>query len=179
MMVESPFLAAENSAYERRTRAFYRFVVASPLVLLITLGLVGHLHKPAFTGAKGSAEYDRRVLAFRERVIAATRATSKVTGSEEEAVREAKAWVSEFEAGKIGALPPAAYEDHFRDSVRNEVVATALLLSSKVVSGAEREMLAGHPASAARRALLGAQAIAPLGESELIASVETVMAERR
>src|SRR5690349_2225028 len=110
------YLAADDYAMDRRSRRLHRFLVSSPVVLLIALSAVGHLRKPAYVGAAGSPEYDRQVLAYRDRVVAVAEIVHHKEAEKQRFLPvEAGKWVAGYRSGTLLPLRPAAYEDHLRD----------------------------------------------------------------
>ncbi len=179
MAVKTPYLAAENSAMDRRSRGLHRFLVSSPVLLLIAVGLVGHLKKPHHIGAAGSAEYEKRVLAYRERVAAAQKLLVTLRHSDPDGIEaEAKNWSDDFAAGKLTALPPAAYEDHLANGVRGEVLQTALGLATSVIIRAEHTVQE-KPAEAAGAAMLAAETAFGVRNFELESHIKASMVARR
>jgi hypothetical protein len=180
MAVKTPYLAAENSAMDRRSRGLHRFLVSSPVLLLIAVGLVGHLKKPHHEGAAGSADFDRRVLAYRPRVAAVQDLLMSLKHSNPSKIEaEAKNWSDDFAAGKLSALQPAAYEDRLGNSVRGEVLHAGLGLATSVVIHAEATMRQGHTTAAAEEAMVAAETAFGVRGFELESHIQASMTIRR
>ena len=180
MAVKTPYLAAENSAMDRRSRGLHRFLVSSPVLLLIAVGLVGHIKKPHHEGAAGSADYDRRVLAYQPRVVVAEDVMLPQRHADPEKIKEeAQNWAAGFAAGKLTALQPAAYEDHLGSSVRGEVLHAGLGLSSALAIHAEETMRKGRTEDAAEEAILAAETAFGLRGFELESHIQASMTIRR
>lgn len=179
MALKTPYLAAENSAMERRSRALHRFLAGSPIALLIAVGLVGHIRKPPYAHPAGSAEYDRQVLAYQPRV-AATHAFRR--GDDEPSlleVAEAKVWIEGYASGALKPIGPAVYEDHLRDGVRGEIVRNGLNLASDVALAADRTLAKGKSAEGAQEALLASETAFGLRNFEIQAYLQSLLLVRR
>ena len=100
MTLDTPFLAAESPA-ARRSRALHRFTVASPLVLLMAVGLVGHVRRAPYAAPAGMAEYDRRVLAYGPRVAAVRSLAAQARLPLAQVRVEAERWVDAYRAGRL------------------------------------------------------------------------------
>ena len=179
MALPSPRLAAVNAVAERRSRALHRFIVASPVLLLIAIGLVGHLRHRPYASPAGTAEYDRRVLAYRERVAAAQALPDDDSPPFGPYSVEASRWVAGFRSGALTPLTPATYEDHLQTGVRGEVFRSGLTLALGLAVAAERRLDTGHPQDAASGALLCAQTAHGLRGFEIQACLQSLLVQRR
>lgn len=180
MGLMTSYLAAEDSTMDRRARGLHRFLVSSPVVLLIAISAVGHLRKPAHIGAAGTADYDRRVLAYRDRVVEVERMTNpeappRVTALESEAQK----WTAGYRSGTLEPLQPVAYEDHLRDGVRGEVLTAGLMLSSRLSAGAKTALEKGNYAQAAKDSLLATETVFGMRDFEFEAYLLCIHSARR
>jgi hypothetical protein len=165
---------------DRRARGLHRFLVSSPVVLLIAISAVGHLRKPAHIGAAGTADYDRRVLAYRDRVVEAERITDPDGPSNLAALEnEAKKWTEGYRSGQLEPLQPVAYEDHLRDGVRGEVFTAGLMLSSKLSANAKTAFENGRYVQAASDSLLATETVLGMREFEFEAYLLCIHSARR
>ena len=178
MALRTPYLAADNAGMERRARALHRFLVASPIALLIAVGLVAHLRKPPFPHPAGSAAYDRNVLAYRDRVAEVAR-LRKLPAGAPNAEAEARKWVAGYRSGELVAVPSAFYEDRLRDGVRGEVVRAGVALSSEVAQRAEQSLRAGDAPRAAELALLASETAFGFRRFEFQAYLQSLLGVRR
>lgn len=180
MSVKTPYLAAENSALDRRSRGLHRFLVSSPVLLLVAVGLVGHLTKPHHEGAAGTADYDQRVLAYQPRVAAAEALMIPLAQPDLKKIHEeAKKWTDDFASGKLTALQPAAYEDHLRDGPRGEILHDGLELATTLAIHSEESWRQGNAAVAADEAMLAAETAFGLRGFELESHIQASMTIRR
>lgn len=173
------FLAAENSATLRRYRALYRSIVASPFVLILAIGLVGHIHgKPHFqpTGTRG---YDHRVLAYRDRVVAVGAILASPEPSRSDLEREAHRWVAGLVSGELSDLRPAFYEDHLRDGPRGEVLRAGIELSTTLALRAEEAVHRGDSYRGAYDGALAAETSHGLRNFEVAAFLQCLLTSRR
>ncbi|RYG26026.1 hypothetical protein EON82_04935 [bacterium] len=165
---------------DRRSRRLHRFLVSSPVVLLIAISAVGHLRKPAHVGAAGTPEYDRRVLAYRDRVVAVQSLPRSEKASKLASLTaEADKWVDGYRSGTLLPLQPAAYEDHLREGVRGEVLTAGLRLGSQLTYQAGQALEQKSYAKAASTSVLAAETILGLREFELQAYLQCVYSARR
>lgn len=180
MSVKSPYLAAEHSAMDRRSRGLHRFLVSSPILLLLAVGLVGHLKKAHHVGAAGTAEYDQNVLAYQKRVARAEDILGPFDpGTISQVMEEAGNWAKGYADGTLKTLEPAAFEDHLNDSPRGEALRAGLGLSAELGVNAEEEVAKGQVADAAEKALVSGEAAFGLRNFELQAHIQCTMALRR
>lgn len=166
---------------ERRSRALHRFLAASPIVLLIAVGLVGHYRKPPYPHPAGGADYNRRVLAYAPRVKAVQDIdpSGSPTVTPEE-VAEARAWAEGFASGELQPLVRAVYEDHLRDGARGEALRAGLGLAADLSFDSERAIEAGKPTAAAvDEALLAAEVGHGLRTFEIQAFIRGLLIVRR
>lgn len=175
MAFHSPFLA---DAAERRSRALHRLVVTTPVLLLIVLGLIGHTRRKSSPQPSEKAGHDTQILAYRERVIAVAALSAEgpdtpLKSLEQEACR----WVQGYRSGLLVAVPPAFYEDHFRDGVRGEILLAGLRLSNDLISAAE--IRCPDPVTSARDGLLAAETAHGLRGSEIQALLQALIVQRR
>ena len=173
------YLASEYSATLRRYRALHRTIVASPFVLMLAVGLVGHIHgKPHFQ-PEGTRDYDRRVLAYRNRLISAEAMLSMDRPSRFDVEHEAHQWVLGFASGDLTSLKPAYYEDHLRDGARGEVLRAGLGLSTELALRAEGAIREGRLVGGARDGLLAAETSHGLRDFEISAFLQCLLTARR
>ena len=173
------YLAAANSANLRRHRALYRSIVASPFVLMLAVGLVGHIHGKAHFQPAGSRDYDRRVLAYRDRVVAVEAALGSSQTSSSDLEREAQRWISGFASGDLTSLTPAYYEDHLRDGSRGEVLRAGLALSTALSVRADEALEGGKVVEGARDSLLAAETSHGLRNFEISGFLQCLLTSRR
>lgn len=180
MALKTHYLASEEYAMDRRSRRLHRFLVSSPVALLIAISAVGHLRKPAYHGAAGTVEYDRRVLAYRDRVVAADGLTSRGAHASFAPLRtEAQNWADGFRTGKLAPLQPAAYEDHLREGVRGDVLTSGIRLSAQLSAAARRALHQGRFPEAANASLLATETATGMRRFELEAYVLCLHSARR
>lgn len=179
MGLKRNFLADENAAQDRRSRALHRFLVATPLVLLLTVGAVGHVQKPPHADAHSDQAYDQAILAYRDRVTAVNllartpaRIARRLIGA------ELLRWREEMRLGHLRPIPPIAYEDHLRDGLRGEIVHTGLDLVD--MSFAEVQARAAtDPKGAVDEAITAAEVAKGLENFELQAKLLAMIPLRR
>jgi len=179
MSVKSPYLAAEHSVMDRRSRGLHRFLVSSPVLLLLAVGLIGHLKKAHHVGAAGTAEYDQNVLAYQGRVAAAEALLSRTGPPVDAILEEAGRWDAGFTSGQLKPLEPAAFEDHLNDGARGQVLRAGLGLSAELGLRAEAALRDGQPGRAAEEAMTSCESAYGLRGFELQAFVQSTMAVRR
>lgn len=180
MALKTTYLADDHSGMERRARALHRFLVASPIALLIAVGLVAHLRKPPYPQPAGNAAYNRQVLAYQNRV-ARVEELRKMRGAATSALVEAEArvWVAGYRSGELVAVPPAFYEDHMRDGVRGEIVRAGVALSSDLALRAEQSLHAGKALQATEQALLAGETAHGFRNFELQSYLQSLLVVRR
>ena len=179
MPLDSPYLAAANSAAERRSRALHRTIVAAPMLLLIALGLIGHLRPRAYPHPAGMRDYDARVLAYRDRVVAVAGLMEEDRQPTLDALeREARNWTAGYAAGTLVPIEPAAYEDHLRDGVRGEILRSGLGLASRLLTAAQTAV-PQSPSEVARTSLLAAETVQTMRGAEMQALLQSLMVQRR
>lgn len=178
MVLEPTYLASENSAIERRSRSLHRFLVGSPVALLVAVGLVAHFPKPPHRQPSGSAGYDRQVLAYVGRVAAAQK-LRKAGGSDAEVYGQSRSWVAGYASGELVAVAPAGYEDHLREGVRGEILRAGLSLASEDAVRAGRSLFAGRAKQAAEGAVLAAETARGLRMFEVQAHLQCLVVVRR
>ncbi len=180
MALKSTYLAADHSGMERRSRALHRFLVASPIVLLIAVALVAHLRKPPYPHPAGNAAYDRSVLAYQSRVAEVER-LRKMNGAATDATveAEARAWVVGYRSGELAAVPPAVFEDHLREGARGEILRAGVSLSSDLAVRAERALQAGNATQAAAQGLQASEVAFGVRNFELQAYIQSLLIVRR
>ncbi len=179
MALNLPYLAAENSAAERRSRALHRFIVASPILLLLAVGLVGHRRHAPFSGPAANEDFDRRVLAYRDRVVAAEALPQDEFPPLGPYLTEARRWNAGLDAGDLTPLIPAAYEDHLRDDVRGEIFRCGIAVASGLTLASERCLKAGQPVEASADALVAARLSNGIRGFELQACLQALLSQRR
>lgn len=177
MALRSTHLAA--NAADRRSRALHRFIVASPILLLVAVGLVGHLRHPPYPSPGGSPDYDRRVLAYRERVLAVAALPQDDAPPLKPYFEEAQRWLAGFDSGTLTTLSPAVYEDHLRDGPRGEAFRAGMTVASGLAAAAERAVEDKRNDEAATAALAAAQVSNRLRDFELQACLQALLVERR
>ncbi len=179
MALKTEYLASENAAAERRSRALHRFIVGSPIFLLLAVGLVGHVHPKPYAHPASNGKYDRQVLAYRERVATVEAMMAGPDASTDALESEAARWVAGYDSGSLVAVPPAVYEDHMRDGVRGQIVRAGLALASALNLRAESSLRSGRFEDAGRDALLAAQTAHGLRGFEVQAFLQSLLASRR
>ena len=178
MVLNTPYLASEEPA-ARRSRALRRFTVASPLVLLLSVGLVGHVRKAPSPQPAESVDYDRRVLAYGPRVAAVRSLLAQGAPPEADVRREAGRWVAGRRSGALAPLPPAYFEDHLQGGVRGEVFRSGIALSSILAARAARAREEGQVERASADALLSAQLARGVRDFESQTLLQALLVQRR
>lgn len=179
MSLKRPFLAAENSAMQRRQRALYRFLAGSPLALLLAVAAVGHFPHPPYPHPAGNADYNARVLAYRDVVAASQELRRARAPSADGLVRLAHEWVDGYAAGRLSPIESAVFEDHFRDGARGEIVRAALDLATTLSLRASRSQESGQAQTAAEQAVLAAETAFGVRGFDLQSHLQSLLAVRR
>lgn len=164
---------------ERRSRVLNRLIVGAPLGVLLAIGLVGHLPRRSYPRPASTAGYDRRILAYRERVAAVDALKEGANPSVESLVAEASRWTAGYASGALAAIPADVYEDHLRDSPRGEIVRSGLDLSARLTTNAEAAIARRRFSEGASEALLGAETAFGMRGFDIQGHLASLLAVRR
>ena len=180
MTLRPSYLASGDSGAYRRSRALHRFIVATPVLLLVAVGLVGRLRGRPYSSPVGKPDYDRRVLAYRDRVVAAEALPEGDDPPLDRYADEAGRWMAGFDSGSLTTLTPAVYEDHLRrENARGEVFSAGMAVASGLSLAADQSLDAGRPTQAVPAALLAARLANRLRGFELQACFQCLLLQRR
>ncbi|MFQ3586582.1 MAG: hypothetical protein SNJ74_07760 [Fimbriimonadaceae bacterium] len=146
----------------------YELMVASPVILLASIGVHARTYEDPFVMVQSSEAADAQLMAFAEPVRMAEREFGYELGhfTLEGSRKVGKEWVRAFRAGEIGPLVFERNGDSVREGPKALVMQTADRLAAALIFGGEHEM-AQSRRSSVDDILLGYEVAAILKFSDL------------
>lgn len=157
----------------------YEMMVASPVILLASIGVYARTYEDPFVMVQSSEEATAHLMAYAEPIRMAEREFGYDLGhfTLEGSRKVAAEWVRAYRAGEIGPLVFERNGDSVRDGPKALVMQTADRLAASLIFGGEHEMVRSRRSSV-NDILLGYEVASILKYSDLHSLGQCSMRQR-
>jgi hypothetical protein len=158
-LVGPRYWVAENSYMNPVAGLVNKLIVATPFVVVTTLGLHAHRSDPAFHYPAYSQTRNSEVSKYIPIVRDCEKSVDGYLVTEDRATQLAKRWIQDYKSGKLKVLPPIAADDLGSEGVKFQIVHDCNMIAESLQQAARTHIKAGQYLAGVKDGILAAQVV--------------------